>query len=155
MRLGGGAGGGGVFLQNTRHKCVTNWRFSVSQNYKNLTACYCAMQTLIITCSKWQDNLQKWYMNPLIMHIGAKWNIKPWGCSSPSKICRRAHKNAAFQHLLKSVPLLSVSHTHRLRHQCTDILWGHRYSMLRNQDLFMELQLPLNPTLFICFITIH
>lgn len=115
---------------------------------KNLILCYCAAQTLIIPCSKWQGNLQKWYMSPLIMHISAKWNIKPWGCSSPGKAFRRAHKNTAFKHLpVKSIPLFSVSHllSHPDTHPYTHTLRTLLCNALR--DTNQNLLLLLNPLL--------
>lgn len=55
--------------------------FRFSEN-KPLTASPWAAQTSIIKPrSVRQDNLQKWYINALIMHSGAKWNIKPSGSS--------------------------------------------------------------------------
>lgn len=67
---------------------ITGWKRDQSQMFcspkQRTWHRYCAVQTIIILCSKWQGNLKKWYMIPLIMHITAEWNMKQWECSSSS-----------------------------------------------------------------------
>ena len=96
-------------------------------------------------------------MDPLIMHISAKWNIKPWGCSSPGKTFRRAHKNAAFKHLpVKSIPLFSVSHllshpqTHTATHTCTLRTLSRDTNLFDGTSAAVKTMSP-----FICNTTVH